>query len=100
MPVFAYPFNPEVNRVGNASWRAFIKQPWLLRRLAEFDLPALIVHGSEDIRPDWPERQLADVLPHARFALIEGAEQHIELTSPEELRERLRSFLRDRARAG
>ena len=48
--------------------------------------------------PDWPARQLAGLLPHARFALIEGAEHHIDLTRPEGLRDRLRSFLREFAR--
>lgn len=45
LPVFAYPFNPEVNRVGNASWRAFIKHPRLLRRIAELPVPCLALCG-------------------------------------------------------
>ncbi len=93
LPEFEYPYNPQVNRVGNASWRAFIKQPTLLRRIAELEVPCLAVHGGEDIRPDWPVRQLAHLLPDARFELIEGAEHHIELTRPGELRRLLQSFL-------
>ena len=94
-PEDAYPFNPEVNRIGNASWRAFIKHPLLLRRIAELKIPALVVHGSEDIRPGWPAQQIANLLPNARFELIEGAEHHLELTRPAELRRLLRSFLRE-----
>ncbi len=85
LPEFEFPYNPQVNRVGNASWRAFIKQPTLLRRMAELEVPCLAVHGGEDIRPDWPVRQLVHLLPDARFELIEGAEHHIELTRPGEL---------------
>jgi proline iminopeptidase len=93
LPEFLYPYNPEVNRVGNASWRAYIKQPELLRRIAELDVSVLAVHGGEDIRPDWPVRQLTHLLPNARFELIEGAEHHMELTKPDELRRLLRPFL-------
>jgi proline iminopeptidase len=95
LPAFAYPFNREVNRVGNASWRAYIKHPTLLRRIADLSVPALVVHGGDDIRPAWPAHQIANLLPNARFELVEGAEHHLELTRPEELRHRLRSFLRD-----
>ncbi len=93
LPDFEYPYNPEVNRVGNASWREFIKQPTLLRRIAELGVPCLAVHGGEDIRPDWPVRQLVHLLPDARFEVIEGAEHHMELTHPDELRRLLRAFL-------
>ena len=94
LPAFAYPHNLEANRVGNAAWRAFIKQPTLLRRIADFEVLTLVVYGSEDIRPSWPMEQLAALLPNARFELIDGAEHHIELTRPEELRTLLRDFLR------
>lgn len=93
LPAFAYPFNPEANRAGNAAWRAFIKQPTLLRRIADLEVPTLVVYGSEDIRPSWPMEQVAALLPNARFELIAGAQHHIELTQPEELRALLRDFL-------
>lgn len=93
LPAFAYPYNPEVNRVGNASWRAFIKHPALLRRIADLRIPALVLYGSEDIRPGWPMQQIAHLMPGARFALIEGAEHHLEITRPDALQEELRAFL-------
>ena len=93
LPEFQFPYNPDVNRAGNASWREFIKQPQLLRRISQLSLSTLAVHGSEDIRPDWPVRQLAHLLPNARFELIDGAEHHLELTQPVELRRLLRDFL-------
>jgi proline iminopeptidase len=93
LPAFAYPFNPEVHSVGNSSWRAYIKRAALLRRLAELCIPSMAVHGGEDIRPAWPVRQLAHLLPDARFELVGGAEHHMELTRPDELRRVLRAFL-------
>lgn len=99
LPAFAYPFNPEVNRVGNASWREFIKHPILLRRIAELRIPCLAVYGSEDIRPSWPGQQVVNLLPHARFELIDGAQHHLEITHPDELRVLLRGFLHDGSRA-
>ena len=93
VPADLFPANVEVNRVGVASWRAVIKEPTLLRRIADLAVPALIVTGSEEIRPDWPLRQLAHLLPNARFESIEGAEHHLELTRPDELRRLLRGFL-------
>ena len=82
-------------RAGNASWREFIKRPMLPRRIVDLMLPTLVVHGSEDIRPSWPAHQIANLMPNARFELIEGAEHHLEPTRPDDLRQRLRSFLRD-----
>ena len=93
LPAFGYPFNPEVGRPWNASWREFIKHPLLLRRIAALRIPTLAVYGGADIRPSWPVQQIVNLMPHARFELIEGAEHHAELTHPDELRRRLRAFL-------
>jgi proline iminopeptidase len=98
LPDFEHPFNPEVNRVGTASWRAFIKRPRVLREIADLQIPALVVYGSEDISPSWPVEQLAALLPDARFVMIAGAEHHLELTHPDELRTCLRDFLSTLAR--
>jgi proline iminopeptidase len=64
-PAFDYPVKIEVNRVGNASWRAFIKDPALLRRIAEQTVPMLAVYGSEDIRPSWSVEQIVRLMPKA-----------------------------------
>lgn len=93
LPAFAYPFNPAVNHACVASWRAFIKQPRLLRQVADLCTPALLVYGSADISPSWPVRQLAVLLPDARFVLIDGAGHHLELTHSDELRTCLRGFI-------
>jgi proline iminopeptidase len=93
LPLFAYPFNPRVNRAGVASWRVFIKQPQVLRQIADLRIPALVMHGSADNSPSWPVQQLAALLPNARFVLVAGGGHHLELTHPDELRACLRDFL-------
>lgn len=93
---FAYPPSDEVNRVGNASSRELIKHPLLLRRISELTQPVLAVYGSEDIRPSWPVEQLVNLMPNARFELIEGAGHNIWLTHADRLQSLLRTFLERR----
>jgi len=76
-----------------ASWRRVIKEPNLLRRIADLPIPTLVVNGTEDIRPDWPARQIATLLPNGTFVSIEGGQHHLELTHPDALRHHLREFL-------
>jgi proline iminopeptidase len=90
---YAFPPNPDVNRQLNAEWKAFIKQPSLLRDLARLDVPALFVYGSEDIRPRWPMEQLANLLPNAQFHLLQGADHHLWLTHSAELGALLNDFV-------
>ena len=73
LPDMAYPFNDEVNRQLNASWRTYIKEPQLLKQIAALNVPALFVYGSKDIRPSWPTEQLAQLPPRGRFERLEGA---------------------------
>lgn len=94
-PDYAYPPNMAVNRQVIDSWRVFIKQPSLLRRLAELPTPALILHGSADIRPGWPSAQLAALLPNARLAVLEGAPHDLWTTHAPQLRAELHGFILD-----
>lgn len=82
--------DPRVNRDGNQCWRNFIRQPNLFRAVADLDLPATFINGSADIRPNWPTRQLAALLPQGRYVEIEGAAHYIWLTHPGELDRHLR----------
>ena len=82
--------DPRVNRDGNQSWREFIRRPDLFRAVADLHLPATFINGSADIRPHWPTRQLAALLPQGRYVEIEGAAHHIWLTHPGELSHHLR----------
>ena len=81
-----------MNRKGNVSTRAYIKQPRLPLRLADLEVPMFAVHGTQETRPGWPAEQLADLMPHARFELIEAAGHYLWLTHPEQLRALLREF--------
>ncbi len=100
LPDMAYPFNDEVNRQLNASWRSYIQSPSLLRQLSELEIPALFVYGSEDIRPSWPTEQLGELLPQGRFERIEGAAHLLWATHAAELRAHLRAFVRELAAGG
>lgn len=93
LPEFKYPTNRDVNRQINQSWRQYIQQPDLLRRISKLKMPALFVYGDNDIRPSWPVEQLANLMPNARFEMIAGAEHVIWFTHESELKSLLQDFL-------
>ena len=84
-PEFEYPTNMEVNRQVSQSWKRRVQHPLLLREISRLDLPALFVYAGRDIRPRWASEQLANLLPAARFELVENAEHAIWLAHPREL---------------
>jgi proline iminopeptidase len=98
-PPYAYEGNREVNRVLNASWREFTHRADLWRRASMIDCPALWIYSENDIRPSWPEQQVATLLPRGEFRLIAGAEHAIWLTHAPALRAELLSSL-DRGAQG
>jgi proline iminopeptidase len=81
--------DPEVNKQGNASWRAYCKRPSLLRELANLEVPCVFINASEDIRPNWPTRQLANLLPNGKYLEIAEAAHTIWLTHVRELQHEL-----------
>jgi len=85
--------DPNVNVVGNASWREFIQHETLLRDIARIRSPALFVNAGQDIRPNWPTKQLARLIPDARYEEIPGAAHTIWLTHADELKVVLRRFI-------
>lgn len=92
VPPFIYPTNRKVNKQVNNSWKSYIQNPELLSRISKLRVPALFVYGDKDIRPSWPTRQVAHLMPNARFELIEGAEHVIWIPHHDELRVLLREF--------
>ena len=86
--------DPAVNRDGNRSWREYIKRPTLFREIADLDIPAVFINGGEDIRPNWPTKQLASLMPRGRYIEIPGAAHCIWLTHASELRHELRRAIR------
>lgn len=81
--------DPLVNTLGNEAWKVFCRRPTLFRELADLATPCVFVNASEDIRPNWPTRQLAELIPGARYEEIDGAAHTIWLTHAEPLRDRL-----------
>ncbi|MFZ5890046.1 MAG: alpha/beta fold hydrolase [Myxococcota bacterium] len=81
--------DPEVNQCGNASWREYCRRPGLLRDIAALDLPCVFINAAEDIRPNWPTQQLAELIPRARYVEIPGAAHYIWLTHAPELGQEL-----------
>ncbi len=94
LPVFAYPFNEEVYREGQRSRVEYLQDPHLVERIRSLDMPAVIIQGERDLRPNWSSEQLAHLLRHAQYLVIPGAEHCLWLTHPQELRELLRDFLK------
>ena len=93
VPPMAYPYNQEVNRVLNADAKAYIRRPTLWRDLADLQVPALIVDGDADIRPSWPNEQIAETLPRGTYVRIESTGHCPWFTHASELRGHLRGFL-------
>lgn len=92
-PAYEYPPNLEVNEQVNRSWKRYIQQPSLLKKLARLDRPALFIYGDQDIRPSWPVEQVAHLLPQAKFELIPGADHYIWVTHFEQMKAILNDFV-------
>ena len=83
----------EVNKEGNRTWREYIKHPTCFRRIADIQIPATFINGFEDIRPSWPTRQLAALMPYGRYVEIAGAAHTVWPTHAAELRAALREAI-------
>jgi proline iminopeptidase len=89
----AAPPNVQVNRALNQDWRTFCRRAGLLAELARLDMPSLFVHGAQDIRPSWPTRQLAALMPDARFVEIAEADHYLWRGNPAALRAAIMPFV-------
>jgi proline iminopeptidase len=85
--------DPEANRQGNAAWRAYCRRPELFGELARLAVPCVFINAAEDIRPNWPTQQLAQLIANARYQEISGAAHSIALTHAPELQAALREAL-------
>lgn len=72
----------EVHESLSASFIDWIHQPRLFRQLADTGVPMTFVAAGEDIRPDWPLRQLAALVPHGQFREVEGVGHNFWHTHP------------------
>ena len=94
LPEFTYPLNRDVNTQLNRAWKTYIQKPDLLLTISRLQTPALFVYGERDIRPSWTIQQVAQLMPNARFEMIEGAEHVIWFSHENELRRLLREFVK------
>lgn len=95
LPEFAFEANKIVHRSLIDSWRAFIKQPTLLRDISELNLQTLFVYAEKDIRPSWPLEQLSILIKNSRYIELEGAEHYIWQTKQDKFAGVLREFLKE-----
>ena len=63
-------------------------------RSQTWTFPSVFINGGEDIRPNWPTRQLASLMPRGRYVEIPGAAHCIWLTHSARLRHELRRAVR------
>lgn len=95
LPDFPYPFNKEVYKAGYDSRREFLQDPGLVERIQSLNVPALLIQGERDLRPNWSSVQVAHLLPNARYYELQDAEHCLWLTHPQLLQETLRVFLKE-----
>ena len=75
-------WEPEVHAALNDSFVQWIHQPDLLRRLADSDVPMTFIAAELDIRPAWPQRQLAALVRHGKFVELPGVGHNLWSTHP------------------
>ena len=92
--------DPAVNPDCNRSWREYVKRPTMFREIADLLVPAIFINGGQDIRPNWPTKQLASLMPNGRYVEIPGATHHIWLTHASELRLELHKAIREIVQRG
>jgi pimeloyl-ACP methyl ester carboxylesterase len=78
------------------AWHPYMYNPQLKRWLSRIKVPTLALWGASDgiVKPAYG-RAYADLIPDARFALIEGAGHHPEIEQPEAFAERVVGFLEE-----
>lgn len=92
---FVIEWEPAVHESLKASFQAWIHEPDLFRRLADSDVPMAFLAAAEDIRPDWPLRQLASLVPGGRFHEVAGVPHNFWSTHPAKWREVVSTFVAD-----
>ena len=61
------------------TWREL----WRIRSLADSSVRMRFIAAANDIRPDWPLRQLAELVPAGSFELVAGVDHNFWTTDPE-----------------
>ncbi|BBX38214.1 hydrolase [Mycolicibacterium mageritense DSM 44476 = CIP 104973] len=92
---FQIHWEPAVHESLNASFVDWIHEPELFRRLADTDVPMTFLAPEQDIRPDWPLRQLAALVPRGQFRELAGVAHNFWSTHPAEWCQVISSLCRD-----
>jgi proline iminopeptidase len=87
-------WDPDVHAALNESFVSWIHEPDLLRRLSDSPVPMTFLAAQHDIRPSWPLRQLAALVPHGRFKEIPGVGHNLWSTDPQVWREHITTACR------
>lgn len=93
LPEMQYHINIDVNKVGNATFREYIQNPFLYKQLKNLDIKTLFMCAEKDIRPNWPALQLYNLLPNAELIIIKRAEHYIWLNEHDAMKDALLKFL-------
>ena len=96
----ASPFlvNYECNDVLNAESKTW-EEDDLIARCGLLDVPALILHGAEDIRPAWAVDSLVTALPRGELRIIPHAGHLPWVEAPNEVEHAIGKFIQDLERA-
>jgi proline iminopeptidase len=81
-PVVDIDWVPEVHASLSDSFTEWIHRSDLWRRLADCQVPMHFIAAGDDIRPSWPLRQLAELVPHGTFSAVPGVPHDFWLTHP------------------
>jgi len=93
MPDMLYPFSEEVNSIMNLSFRKYIQKPSLYKDISKLQMPVLFLHAENDIRSDWPVRQIQALIENSIYVTIPNAPHYIWLTHYDEMKSEVRKFL-------
>jgi proline iminopeptidase len=85
--------NYDCNAAINAEAKHELRHAGLAARCRALGLPVLILHGTEDIRPDWAVDSLHQALPDARRVSLTGAGHLPWVEKPDDFRREVTSFL-------
>jgi proline iminopeptidase len=80
---FHIEWNQEVNAALTESFVDWIHEPGLFRSLADSPVLMRFIAAADDIRPDWPLRQLAELVPAGSFEVVPGVAHNFWTTDPE-----------------
>ena len=82
-PAIPIDWEPAVHAALNESFVQWIHEADLFRRLADCQVPMTMVAAERDIRPSWPLRQLAALVPEGDFVEVPEVPHDFWATHPQ-----------------